>query len=108
MSARECRDRLRFRLADDSGVLRFEEFTIADASECRDMERVLREYLLGRSLADVDLDYLLGLKCPANGECLRAVIDEVQKYQDLFATTAEGVPRRDEGSSQVSRAKGCE
>ena len=74
MSTEECRDRLRFRLSDDSGVPRFEEFAIVDAPDCRDMQHTLREYLVGRSLADVDLDFLRGLKCPANSECLRALI----------------------------------
>jgi hypothetical protein len=85
MCASECNDRLRFRLSDDSGVLRFEEFVIIDALDCKDMQHTLREYLVGRSLVDVDLDYLRQLKCPADGECLRAMIDEVEKYQRLFA-----------------------
>ncbi len=80
-----CDDRLRFRLGNESGVLRFEEFSIINPLECRGMEHTLREYLVGRSLADVDLDYLRGLRCPADGESLRALIATVQKHQQLFA-----------------------
>ena len=85
MTTEKCHDRLRVRLGDASGVLRIEEFTIQNAAECQGMEHTLREYLVGRPLAEVDLDYLRRLRCPADGECLRAMIDEVQKYQHLFS-----------------------
>ena len=93
MSASECSDRLRFRLSDDSGVLRFEEFTIVDALDCGDMQQTLREYLVGRSLADVDVDFLRGLKCPADGQCLHALIRAVEKYQQLFTQKTGIGPR---------------
>ena len=79
-----CHDRLRFRLNDDDGVLRFMEFEILNASRCRGMEETLREYLVGRALADVNLDYLRKLSCTGDGECMQAVIREVQKHQHLF------------------------
>ena len=90
MSAEQCDDRLRFQLSDESGVLRFVEFEIVDASRCRGMEETLREYLLGRALADVDLSYLQKLPCGGNGDCMHALIREVQKYQYLFARGHEG------------------
>ncbi len=89
MSPEECDNRLRFRLGDNSGVLCIEEFAIADAPECRDMQRTLREYLVGRPLSDVDLDYLRALKCPADGQCMRAMMWEVEKYQRLFTAKTE-------------------
>ena len=93
MPAEECHDRLRFRLSDDSGVLRFEEFAIVDGPDCGDMQRALREYLVGRSLAHVDLDYLRGLNCSGDGECLLgAVIREVEKCQHLFSGKDEREP----------------
>ena len=85
MCASKCSDRLRFRMSDDSGVLRIEEFAIQNAAECQGMEHTLREYLVGRPLGDVDLEYLQRLRCPADGKRLRAMIEEVQKYQRLFA-----------------------
>ena len=90
MFAEQRHDRLRFRLSDKSGVLRFVEFEIVNASRCRGMEETLREYLLGRALADVDVSYLRGLTCVGNGECMHAVIREVQKYQYLFVRHHEG------------------
>ena len=84
MRREDCQDRLRIRLSDRSGDLRFEAFEIVNAPECREIEAALRCYLVGRPLAEVDLDYLRELRCPANGECARAVIDEVQKCQRLF------------------------
>ena len=89
MCAEDCHDKLRFRLNDDSGVLRFVEFEIRSAPICRDVEKTLREYLVGRALAEVDLDYLRRLTCAGNGECMRAVIREVQKYQRLFVRNHE-------------------
>ena len=81
----KCKDKLRLRLSDESSILRFEAFEIVGAPQCREIEATLREYLVGRSLAEVDLDYLRGLTCPADGECVLAVIREVQKYQHLFS-----------------------
>jgi len=89
MCAEDCRDKLRFRLNDASGSLRFMEFEILNAPTCRDMEKTLREYLVGRALAEVDLDYLRKLTCAGNGECMQAVIREVQKYQHLFVREHE-------------------
>ena len=56
------------------------------------MEDTLREYLVGRALADVDLEYLRNLACTGNGECVQAVIREVQKYQHLFIRNDDGEP----------------
>ena len=89
MYAEDCRDKLRFRLNDDSGVLRFLEFEILNASTCQDLAKTLREYLVGRALAEVDLDYLRKLTCAGNGECVQVVIREVQKYQHLFVRNRE-------------------
>ena len=89
MPTRQCRDRIRFRLSDDSGALRFEAFAIVNATECGDMERTLREYLVGRKLVDVDLAYLRSLKCPLNGACLFAMLEVVEQHQRLFSAKAE-------------------
>ena len=92
MSAEACHDKLRFRLNDDSGVLRFMEFEILNTPACDDMEKTLREYLVGRALADVDLEYLRNLACTGNGECMQAVIREVQQYQHLFVRNDDSQP----------------
>jgi len=48
------------------------------------MERILRDYLLDRPLAEVDFEYLRKLKCDQNGQCVIAVIDLIQEYQQMF------------------------
>ncbi len=87
MASNECYDRIRFSLNDESGVLRFETFEIAGATECRNVEQELRAYLVGRSLAEIDLGYLRGLTCDENGVCLRTVIQLVEEHQKLFLGT---------------------
>jgi hypothetical protein len=84
VSEEDCRDRLRFRLNDESGVLRVAEFAIGGASACREVEETLQAYLVNRALADVDPDDLLGFVRDGDGDCVRAVVDEVRKYQRLF------------------------
>ena len=92
MSPQECQDRIRFTLSNETGVQRFKDFELIDDSECGEMGKLLREYLVGRPLAKVDLDYLRSLKCPymrslecqENGGCVLAVIDVIREYQDLF------------------------
>lgn len=89
MFSEGCHDRLRFRLNDNDGLLRFVEFEILNASRCRGIEVTLREYFLGRALADVDLDYLRKLACAGSGECMQAVIRKVEKHRHLFARNHE-------------------
>ena len=81
----DCRDKIRFALSDESGELRFTSFDIVDMPECQDLARALQEYLLDRPLAEVDLDYLVGLRCRANGECVQGMIRMVDEYQAMFA-----------------------
>ena len=85
----DCHDRLRLRLNDDDGVLRFIDFEILNASRCRGIEMALHEYFVGRALADVDFDHLRGLMCRGNGECIHAVIREVNKHLCLFVQNDE-------------------
>ena len=89
MFSESCQNKLRFRLNDDDGMLRFVEFEVLNASGCRGMAETLREYMLGRALADVDLDYLHNLTCAGDGECMRAIIREVEKHQHLFIRNHE-------------------
>lgn len=44
----------------------------------------LQEYFVGRALADVHFDHLRALMCGGNGECIHAVIREVNKHLCLF------------------------
>lgn len=93
-------DRLRFRLNDDKGVLCFTEFEILNPLRCRGVEGVLREYLLGRPLADIDPADLRKEMPAGNGECAEAVIREVLKHQRLFVQSVRIDQRHAEGHSQ--------
>ena len=92
MTSQECRDRIRFTLSKETGIQRFKDFKLVEGPECGEMGEALREYLEGRPLAEVDLGYMRGLKCPymrslecqENGGCVLAVIDVIREYQDLF------------------------
>ena len=84
MATNKCDDRIRFSLSDESGVLCFESFAILDAPECRDMERKLQTYLVGRPLSEVNTGYLQRLACNGDGSCTRAVIRAVEENQGLF------------------------
>jgi len=90
MFPEERNDRLRYSLSDESGVLRFEEFEIANALECAEIQKALQEYLMGRALAEVDLDHLRSLACRRDGECMEAVIRAVQEHQEMFAHVGNG------------------
>ena len=84
MSSGDCFDKVRFSLSDESGVLRFQTFDIVGGSDSCEIVEMLQEYLVGRPLTDVDVDYLRGLRCGGNGECVRATIRTVEEYQQLF------------------------
>ena len=89
MFPEDCHDRLRCRLNDDDGVLRFVDFEILNASRCRGIETELQEYFVDRPLANVDLEYLRGSRFEGNGECIHAVIREVNKHLCLFLRNHE-------------------
>jgi len=84
---KECYDKIRCALNDKNGVLSFESFEIAGAPECKEMEKTIRKYLLGRPLAYVDLEYLKKIKCKENGKCILALIQLIQEYKDLFISS---------------------
>ena len=88
MSTGGCYDKIRFTLNDSSGVLRFESFDIVDSPECTDIARTLREYLVGRPLAEVDLEYISGLWCWGNAECMKTVVQVIQEHRELFFSGA--------------------
>ena len=82
--SQECYDNVRLSLTKENGVWHFESFDIVDAPECNAVAEQLRNYLLDRSLGDVDLQYLQSIQCQGNGACMRAVIDIVHEYQGMF------------------------
>jgi len=84
MKPDDCANRVRFSLSDETGVLRFTSFDIVDIPAFCDVVETLQEYLVGRSLAEVDVEHLKNVSCAGDGECLRAVISLVEEYQQMF------------------------
>jgi hypothetical protein len=84
MKPDDCANRIRVSLSDETGVLRFTSFDIVEVAVSCNILETLQEYLVGRSLADVDVDHLRRLTCSGNGECLRTVISVVEEYQQMF------------------------
>ena len=74
-------------LSDESGVLRFKSFDIADAPDCWKMAKTLRHYLVGRALSDVDVNYIRNLSCSGDGVCIERVADVVAEYREMWANT---------------------
>lgn len=79
-----CEDKVRCSLSDDDGVLAFKSFEIVGDSPCRAMGEQLRDYLVGRPLAEVDLDYVRSFKCAGPQACTNSVVRMIEEYQDLF------------------------
>ena len=83
--AGDCRNKVRFALSDSTGTLRFTDFGIVDAPECREVAGTLKEYLLGRPLAELDLDHIRRLTCPGNGQCIRDIANAIEDYRAILA-----------------------
>jgi len=81
----ECVDRIRFSLSDKTGVLRVEDFEITKTPQCLDLAESLKASLVGRPVADIDIDYIRGLRCQGDGQCTRAIVEAIAEYHELFA-----------------------
>lgn len=81
----QCYDSIRFSLSDLSGRMRFESFDIVDVPECRDVAARLREYLVGRPLAQVDVQRIRSTECADDCTCLPEVARVVREQQRIFA-----------------------
>jgi len=80
----ECRNRVRCALSDETGVLRFREFDIVGAPECRETVATLRHYLVGRALAETDAGYIRELGRVTRLLCARVVAQLVEESQQTF------------------------
>jgi len=88
--AGDCRNKVRFALSDSTGALRFTDFDIVDAPECSQIAGTLKEYLLGRPLADLDLDHIRGLTCPGNGQCFRDIVGVIDDCRAILVPEEGG------------------
>lgn len=81
----ECYNNVRFSLSDSSGHLRFESFDIVDMPQCGDLAAALKKHLVGRTLAQVDVERIRAMKCPGEPTCVAEVARIVEEQQRLFA-----------------------
>jgi hypothetical protein len=88
MSSGGCYDKIRFTLSDSSGVLRFTSFDFVDAPECAETARALGEYLVGRPLAEVDVEYLCAFRCAGSDSCMRALTEVIREHRGMFLSVA--------------------
>jgi hypothetical protein len=82
--AGECRNKVRFALSDSTGTLRFTDFDIVDAPECRDTAEALKEYVLGQPLAELDSDRIRQMTCAGNGQCMLDIAGVIEDYRSIL------------------------
>ena len=89
---KECYDSIRFSLSDLSGQMRFESFDVVDMPDCENVAASLREYLVRRPLAEVDVERIRSMECDDRCTCLGEAARVVREQQRLFGRTDP--PRR--------------
>jgi hypothetical protein len=83
--ARDCYERIRYTMNDDTGELRFTSFRILGGAECREVERTLKEYLLSRPLRDLEASRIKRMECPRGRQCIETMAQTVAELQSLVA-----------------------
>ncbi len=89
VTEQECRNGVRCAMSDRTGVLRFEGFDIVDAPECAETVYRIREYLVGRALAETDVDYIREIGLVEHPLCARVVAELVAQSQETFSRPKE-------------------
>ncbi len=84
MTDSDCKDKIRFSLSDRSGALRFEAFDVVDQPDCRHIVDALRQILLHRPLAEIDVAEVERLSCPHGDQCMRAAAKIIRECQGTF------------------------
>jgi len=92
---KDCYDNIRFALSDQGGQMCFESFDIIDMPECQNVTARLREYLVHRSLGQVDVRRIQSMQLAATAMCIPDVARAVHELKRLFAAPA--VPNRTSG-----------
>jgi hypothetical protein len=83
----ECYDSIRFSLSDLSGRMQFESFDIAHTPECRRAAASIRNYLLHRPLAEVDVGRIRSMERDGTCPCVAQAARLVREQQRLFGRT---------------------
>lgn len=84
MTEEDCRRRIRCMMSDRTGELRFEAFEIVDAPQCAATVERIRQYLLGRPLAEVDPGRIREIGRDENPLCARVVAQMVAESRRTF------------------------
>ena len=80
-----CKDNVRFTLSDETGVLKFKSFEIANTPACGKLAEELREYLFSRALGDIDIEVIRKKKCPHDvGTCGETIARVIEEHIELF------------------------
>jgi len=83
--AGDCRNEVRFALSDSTGPLRFTGFDMVDAPECGKVAGRLKEHLLVRPPAELDLGHIRQATCAGNGQCIRDIADVTENSLAISA-----------------------
>jgi len=84
---KECYDSIRFSLSDLSGRMQFESFDITDMPDCRRAAASIRDYLLHRSLGEVDIERIRSMEGDGGCPCVAQIVRVVREQQRLFGRT---------------------
>ncbi len=103
MTESECRERIRCTMSDKSGVLRFENFEIVDTPEAAETAEKIRDYLVGRALADVEAGRIREMGRDGHLLCAHVVAQLVTESQAVFVRgKADSRVDRPEGSARTA------
>lgn len=84
MSISSCADKIRFSLSDRSGKLCFEQFDIIDHPACNNVAEQMRAVIVGKPLAEIDLDALQAIECRGSRGCIEAACEIIAECQRMF------------------------
>jgi len=85
---KNCYDNIRFVLSDRGGRMCFESFDIIDMPECQNTSARLREYLVHRPLAQVDVRRIQSMQRADTPTCIPDVARAVDELKRLFGAPA--------------------
>ena len=84
----DCYGNIRFALSDRGGRMCFESFDIIDVPECQNVAARLRDYLVHRPLAQVDVRQIRSMRHAATAMCIPDVARAVDELKRLFGAPA--------------------
>ena len=104
---RRCYDNIRFALSDRTGRIAFESFDIVDMPECHDLAARLRQYLVHRPLAQVDVKRIRSMRGAVTAMCISDVARALDELKYLFGAPAAPNPASGLETGPSLRRNGC-